>query len=166
MKGLSKKEIEMVADLEFRQKYYFLKEDIKDHFKNKKQLTNTIYSLRKKERIIRLNKDKYFLVPIKSRTGKWSANPYILADEIFNGEGYFIGGWAAANTWRLTDQIPMQFDIYTTKRQGKARILNTRFVFHRTTENRVKQAEQQTIQNHPYMIMNKEESKEWIKSRI
>ena len=72
-----------------------------------------------KERIIKINRQKYYLIPIRARTGKWTDNPHVVADEIFDGKSYFIGGWAAANYWKLTDQIPMQFDIWTTKRQGR-----------------------------------------------
>lgn len=165
MKGLSKKEIQVIADLEFRKKYYFATKDIKHHFKNKKQMINIVYTLRKKGRIIKLNKYKYFLVPIKARTGKWTDNPIIITDEILNGEDYYIGGWYAAHYWKLTEQIPMQVDIYTTKRQGKKKILNVRFVFHRTTEKNLEKAVTEKIENHPFRILNKEDSKKWMKSR-
>lgn len=165
MKGLSRKEIAMVADLEFNKKYYFKVDDIASHFDNRKQLINIIYTLRKKGRIIKLNKNKYFLVPIKARTGKWTDNPLIVADEISNGKEYFIGGWYAAYYWGLTDQIPMQVDIYTTRRQGKGKILNKRLVFHRTTRKRIEIAVIQKIENHDFRIISKEEAKKWMKSR-
>lgn len=166
MKGLSKKEIEAVSDLEFGKKYYFTAEDIKSHFNNKKQMTNIIYTLRKKGRIMKISKSKYFLVPIKARTGRWLDNPAIVADEMFDGENYYIGGWYAANYWRLTDQIPMQIDIYTTKRQGKTRMFNIRFAFHRTTKKSI--AKESTVQEaggHKFKIIKKEHSIEWMKSK-
>ena len=165
MKGLSKKEINVISDLEFRKMYYFTILDIKSHFENKRQMINTIYTLRKKGRIVKLNKNKYFLVPIKARTGKWTDDPFIITDEICNGEDYFVGGWAAANYWKLTDQIPMQVDVYTTRRQGKIKILNTRIVFHRTTKKRIKDAITGNIKNHNFKIQNKKDTKKWMKSR-
>lgn len=165
MKGLSKKEIKVIADLEFQKKYYFTTDNIKDHFKNKKQMINTVYTLRKKARIIKLNRNKYFLVPIKARHGKWTDNEMIIADEICNSKDYFIGGWAAANYWQLTEQIPMQVDIYTTRRQGKTNILNTRFVFHRTTKKNIEKAVKREIREHNFRIMSRENSKKWMKSR-
>ena len=49
MKGISKKEIEIVADLEFRKRYYFTRDDVKHHFQNKKQMINIIiYSKEKR----------------------------------------------------------------------------------------------------------------------
>ncbi|MFH1209983.1 MAG: hypothetical protein V1663_04305 [archaeon] len=165
MEGLSKKEIKVISELEFRRLYYFTIEDIKDLFENKRQMINTVYTLRKKGRIINLNKNKYFLVPIKSRTGKWTDNPIIIADEICDSKDYFIGGWYAAYFWKLTDQIPMQIDIYTTRRQGKVNLLNKRFVFHRTTKKRIGKSITKNIQGHSLRIQNKRETKKWMKSR-
>lgn len=165
MKGLSKKEIKIVADLEFRKKYYFTTEDITHHFKNKRQMINIVYTLRKKGRLIKLNKHKYFLVPIKARTGKWTDNPIIIADELCNGKDYYIGGWYAAYYWKITDQIPMQVDIYTTRRQGKIKIMNTRFVFHRTTKKSVDRAVKQKIGEHSFKIISFEVAKGWMRSK-
>ena len=165
MQGLSKTQIAAIANLEFKQKYYFTKEDIKEYFKNKRQLVNTIYSLRKKGRIVRINRNKYFLVPIRAKIGKWTDHPFIIADEICDGKDYYIGGWQAANFWRLTDQIPMQADIYTTRRQGKKNMLNTRFVFHRTSKKSLKKAVTKQIDKHSFQILNRNEAKKWMKSR-
>jgi predicted transcriptional regulator of viral defense system len=166
MEQISKKEIKVISDLEFRQKYFFTKKDIEKKFDNKIKLTKTLHHLKKKERIVRLNRDKYYLIPIKARTGKWTENPFIVADEIFDGEGYFVGGWAAANYWNLTDQIPMQYDIWTTKRQGTVKILGIRFKFHRTTKNRTENAMTKYIKNHPFKIQNKEDTKKWLSKRL
>lgn len=165
MKGLSKKEIEIISSLEFDKKYFFLSEDIDKFSESRTQRYNIIKNLLKKGRIVKLNRKKYYLVPIKAKSGSWSEYPFIVADEMFNGASYFIGGWSAANYWKFTDQIPMQIDIYTTKRQGKARILNKKFVFHRTTEKKIRNAIKRKIGDHDFIIQNRGESKKWIKSR-
>lgn len=165
MNGLSKTEMQIVANLEFAKKYYFTRENIAHLFENRRQMTNTLYTLHKKGRIHRLNKNKYFLVPVKARSGKWVDNPLIIADEMMNGENYYVGGWYAASYWRLTDQIPFQVDIYTTKRQGKVAIMNVRFVFHRTTKKNLHNAILQKIEGHPFWILNKEQTKRWMKSK-
>jgi len=102
------------------------------------------------------------LVPIKARYGTWTDHPLIVANEIMDGEKYYIGGWYAAYYWKLTDQVPMQVDIYTTRRQGKTNILNTRFVFHRTTKKNIKKAVTKKIGEHNFRIMSKENSKKWM----
>lgn len=165
MKGLSEKEVEIIANLEFKKKYFFTAQDIDKYAKNKTQRYNIIKSLVKKDRIIKINRSKYYLIPIKARTGKWTENSLIIADEIFNGEDYVIGGWAASNYWKLTDQIPVQTDIWSTKRQGKTNIMNNRFVFHRTTKSKVQKAVTEKIGSHDFRIISKEDAKQWIKGR-
>ena len=166
LKGISKKEIEIISWLEFNQKYFFTSVDIEKFSKDKTQRYNLIKNLLKKKRIVKLNKTKYYLIPIKAKSGSWSEHSFIIADEVCNSEDYFIGGWAAANYWKLTEQIPMRVDLFTTKRQGKVQVLNTRIVFHRTTKKRLQYFVTKKIEQHEFKILNREESKEWLKSRI
>ena len=165
MKQLSKKEVEIIAKLEFDRKYFFKREDVKDFFTSSQQISDFIYGLRSKERIIKINRRKYYLIPMKAKSGGWSEDPFIIADEICDGKDYVIRGWAAANYWKLTDQIPMQYDVYTIRRQGKTRIMNARFKFRRTTKKRVERAVTQEISGHSFKIMSKTEAKKWMKSR-
>lgn len=166
MEGLSKKEIEVISALEFDKKYYFTRDDIRYHFQKESKLRHTIHKLLKKERIISLNKNKYYLIPIKAKRGKWADDAFVIADEIFNGKNYVIGGWSAANYWRLTDQIPMKIEVYTTKRQGTYKFLNTTFIFRRTTQKKIETTSvTEKIGEHDFKIMSKEESKQWFKKR-
>jgi len=162
---LSQKQVEVVAWLEFYKKYFFIIEDINQFFKDKKQRYNIIQRLISKKRIIKLNRNKYYLVPIKAKTGGWAEDPFILADEIMGGKDYFIGGWAAANYWHLTNQIPFWIEVFTTKRQGRKKILNTGFVFRRTTPNRIKRAIIRKVVKHEFRIAGKRQMKKWMKLR-
>jgi len=165
LRPLSQREVRIVADLEFQEKYFFTREDIKKYFDSESKLRYTIHRLKKKGRIISINKNKYYLIPIKARSGGWSEHPFILADEMFNSEGYYLGGWTAAHYWNLTDQVPMKKSVYTNKRNGTVRILNTTFQFHKTTKKRLENAVVEKIQNHPFRILSKEKTQEWLKSR-
>ena len=165
IKGLSKREVEVIAWLEFYEKYFFTSKDIAHFFKNKQILYSAIKKLMKKKRIIKLNRNKYYLVPIKAKSGKWTEYPFIIADEMFNKEGYYIGGWAAANYWGLTEQVPMQISIYTNKRQGKNTILNTKFIFHRVRKETKKKVVIRKIKNHTFKILSKKASEKWLRLR-
>lgn len=166
MEGLSRKEMKITATLDFDKKYFFTSADIDTFAKNKTERYNIIKHLLKKKRIIKLNKTKYYLIRLRSKFETWAESPIIAADEMCDGKEYMIGGWAAANYWRLTDQIPMQVDIYTTKRQGKVKLFNTRFVFHRTTTKRLqKEVVMEKIGEHTFLIQDKEVTKKWMKSR-
>lgn len=165
IRGLSKKEIEIISWLEFHEKYFFSGKDIDRFAKHREQKYNIIKNLSKKERIFKLNRSKYYLVPIKAKSGRWSEHPFIIADEACNGKDYFVGGWAAASFWGLSEQIPLLIDVYTTRRQGKIEALNARIAFHRTTKKRLAKAVVRTIQGHPFRILSKKEAKKWMKSR-
>lgn len=165
MKGLSKKETEMIAELEYEEKYYFRREDISHHFQKDSQMRHTLHKLLLKKRIISLNKNKYYLIPIKAKNGKWADDAFRMADEICDSKEYFIGGWAAANYWKHTDQIPMKIEIFTTKRQGMCKILNNMYIFRRTTHKRLKEAVTRKRRGHKFKVLNKEASQKWLGSR-
>ena len=165
MEGLSRKEMEIVSWLEFYQRYFFSTSDVDRFATGKTQRYNIVKNLVRKKRVVKLSREKYYLVPIKAKSGSWVEHPFIIADEACEGECYFIGGWAAANYWRLSDQIPMQFDVYTTRRQGALRVLNTKFIFHRTTRRRVSSAVIKKIGKHKFRIERKEDIAQWLKSK-
>jgi len=166
IKGLSKKEVEIIAWLEFNKKYFFSVQEIEHFFKDKTKRYKHNKRTCKEKRIFKLNRTKYYLVPIKAKSGAWAEEPFVVIDEVMNGENYYIGGWGAANYWRLTDQIPFRYDVYTTRRQGKFRVLNTEIIFHRSTkDNAIKKAATIKIQEHDFKIINKKESKKWMKLR-
>lgn len=165
MKGLSSKEMEIVAYLEFEEKYFFSKDDIKRFFSTYNQTRHTTYKLLKKGRIVSLNKKKYYLIPVKAKTGKWYENSFVIADEVMEGKDYFIGGWAAAHYWRLTDQVPMKIEVYTPKRQGTKKFLTTTIIFRRTTQKNLKNSVIEKINGHEFRILKKEESERWMKSK-
>ena len=166
IKGLSKKEIEIISWLEFDQKYFFTSKDIDGFSKNTTQRYNIIKNLLKKRRAVKLNKTKYYLIPIKAKSGSWSEHPFIITDESCNSKDYFIGGWSSANYWKITDQVPMKVDVFTTRRQGNLQVLNTKIVFHRTTKKMIENSVIQKIGQHEFRILNKEETKKWMKSRL
>jgi predicted transcriptional regulator of viral defense system len=165
IKSLSSKEVSVISDLEFRKKYYFSRDDIEKHFSSRTKLNYYLHRLISKKRIIKLNRNKYYLVPIKAKTGNWTDDAFIIADEIFNGKDYYVGGWAAANYWKLTEQIPMKIEIYTNKRNGQKKILSVAFIFRKTTKKRIDNAVTKKINEHSFRILGKKESKEWLKSK-
>jgi predicted transcriptional regulator of viral defense system len=165
IKGLSEHEVRVLADLEFREKRFFTREDIKHHFDSDSKISYFIHRLKTKKRIIKLNRNKYYFVPFQSRTGRWSEEAFIIADEMMNGSDYYIGGWSSAYYWKLTDQVPMKTEIYTNKRGGFAKILTENFLFKKTTQKRIDNAVVRKIKGHPFRILSKTESKKWLTSK-
>ena len=165
IKSLSESEVRIIAELEFNNKYYFTREDISSYFNSKSKLNYTIHRLISKKRILKLSRNKYYLIPIKAPKGKWVDRAFIIADEIFNGKNYYIGGWASANYWNLSNQVPMKIEIYTNKRNGKLKVLNTEFIFRKTTQKRIDNSVKRELNSHSFKILNKKESEKWINLR-
>ena len=159
MKGLSGKEMEMVSTLEFDKKYYFTRKDIMPFFKNEKLMNFYIHRLKAKGRIIRLNKEKYFLVPIRAKGGFWAEHPLIIVDEIMNSKDYFVGGAYAKYYWKQIEQIPRQIDVYSTKKQGRMEIFNIIIQFKRIREIDRKDYVTKQIQEHGFNIATRRYTK-------
>ena len=165
IKGLSQKEVKIIAWLEFYQKYFFTTNDIEQFFTSKSILYNFIKRLVRKKRIVKLNKNKYYLIPIKAKSGAWIPYEFIIIDEICNSGEYYIGGWTSANYWKLTDQVPFTIEVFTTKKQGKINVLNTKIYFHRIRKFDKTKYVIKEIAEHEFKILNRKESKKWLKSR-
>lgn len=159
IRGLSDKEIKIVSFLELEEKRFFSKKDIGRFFKSKSDMYKYISSFKRKGRIVRINKDKYYLVPIQAQKG-WAEHPFIVADEMFNSKGYYIGGKAALHYWGFIDQIPTVIDVFSTKKQGARTVLGTKFRFKRVRK--LGEFVNRKIVGHSFFIASKEGSKKWI----
>ncbi|MBU0466929.1 MAG: hypothetical protein KJ718_00945 [Nanoarchaeota archaeon] len=160
-KGLSEKEISFISFLELKGRYFFTLQDTKGFFKDANERGVYLHRLRKKERVIKLNKSKYFLIPIKARNSKWSEHPFILIDEIMDGKNYCIVGKTAANYWKLIDQIPFAFEVWNTRRHGTIKVLSNKLVFKKHKLSDLPESTEKEIYGHKFIIATKEESKKW-----
>ena len=159
IRGLSNKEIKVVSFLELEEKRFFSKKDIKSFFKSESDLYKYLSSFKRKGRIVRINKDKYYLVPIQAQKS-WAEHPFIVADEMFNGKDYYVGGKATVHYWGFIDQLPAVIDVFSTTRQGNRTVLGTRFRLKRVRK--LGKFVKRMIAGHSFLIASKEESKKWI----
>ena len=159
-KSLSEKELKFISKLELKEKYFFTRTEIRNNFTSDNEMNVYLHRLKKKSRLIKLNKNKYFLIPVKAVGSKWSEHPFILVDEIMNGQNYCIVGKAAANYWKLIDQIPFEFVVYNTKKHYKMTIFNARITFRK--KRKLPKRIRKKVHQHQFIIATKEESKKWI----
>lgn len=89
-----------------------------------------LHRLVKKERIIRLSKDRYMLIPIQAHHG-WSEHPFIIVNELFVKKNYYIGNISALHYYGLIEQIPSKVFVYSPTRQGTKKILDFEIMFKR-----------------------------------
>ena len=160
-KGLSEKELAFISELELKSKYFFTLEEISHFFTSKNERGVYMHRLRKKGRVVKLNKSKYYLVPVKAVGSHWSEHPFILIDEMMNSRNYCIVGKAAAYHWKLIDQIPLAFEVWNTKKHGIVTIFNARLEFKKHKKKDIPQGVVQQIQRHSCIVASKGESKRW-----
>lgn len=158
-RGISNKELTVISYLELEGKRFFSRNDIKKFFKSNGDMNFYIYKLKSKGRIEKINKNKYYLIPIEAHMG-WTEHPFIVADEMFNGKEYYIGGKAAANYWGLIDQLPAVIDVFSKKKQGIKKILGTAFKFRRIRK--MAKVVKRKINDHEFWIATRGVSKKWI----
>jgi predicted transcriptional regulator of viral defense system len=157
--SLSEKELKFISKLELKEKYFFTRDDIRGNFNNDNEMNVYLHRLKKKERIIKLNKSKYFLIPVKAVGSKWSEHPFILIDEIMDGKDYCIVGKAAANYWGWIDQVPIEYEVYNKKKHKTVRIFHARLRFRKRRN--IPNGVIRKIHGHPFIIAAKKEAKQW-----
>lgn len=158
-KSLSEKELKFISKLELKKKYFFTRDDIKENFKTINEMNVYLHRLKKKGRIIKLNKTKYFLVPVRAVNNKWTEHPYIIIDEIMDGRDYCIAGKAAAYYHKLIQQIPAEFEVYNKSIHKNTTIFHARINFRK--KRKLPKYEEKTIHEHKFKIAVKQEAEKW-----
>ena len=161
-KGLSQKELDFISKLELKGKYFFTRGDIRGNFSSDNEMNVYLHRLKGKGRIVKLNKSKYFLIPVKAVGSKWSEHPFALINEIMNGKDYCIAGKAAAHYWKLIDQIPFEFLVYTPKKHSLMRLFNIRLHFMKRRKKNFPETTVRKMHGVPFFIATKQESRQWI----
>lgn len=159
-KSISEKELGFISELELKQMYFFTRDDIRQHFTSDNEMSVYIHRLKKKKRIIKINKSKYYLIPVKATKNNWSEHPYIIIDEIMNGKEYCITGKTAAHYWKLIDQIPFIYEVSTLKKSAKIKIFNATISFKK--KRIIPKNIENKIYGHKFIIATKKEAKQWI----
>ena len=161
-RSISEKELSFISKLELKGKYFFTRDEIRGNFTSINEMNVYLYRLKNKGRIIKLNKFKYFLIPVKAVNSKWSEHPFILIDEIMNGKDYCIVGKAAAHYWKLIDQIPYEYEVYNTKKHGFVKIFHARIDFKKRRKKNIPKGVEKSIHGHKFIIATKKEARKWI----
>lgn len=159
---LSEKELEFISRFELRGKTFFSRYEIKGFFNSDNEMNVYLHRLRKKRRIIKLNRSKYMLIPVKAVDRKWSEHPFIIIDEMMDGKDYCIVGKAAAYHWGLIDQIPFVYEVYNTRMHKDIEIFHTRLRFKKRRVMNLPKRVTKRIQGHDFIITTKDEAKRWI----
>lgn len=126
-KNLSKDEIYLISRAEYEKQKLITTEFAQKLFPDKNKASRVLVFLTQKGRLIRIEKGKYILVPIKAPNQQWMPNEFIVASLWMGETPYYIGYFTMYNYWGFTDQIPRTIFILNTDKSSKKDISGIRY---------------------------------------
>ena len=91
---------------------------------------NVLKRLRKKKRVMHLQKGLYLFAPLKSgKEGFWSEDAFIVAKHLVGKENYSIGFLSAMNHFGMTEQIPVVVHVALERQKKPVEAVSVKFVF-------------------------------------
>ena len=92
-----------------------------------------LHGLVRKNRIYRIERSRYMLVPAVAGTGRqWAEYPWVIVPRLIGT--YYVGFCTAMNYWGMTEQIPYTVFVATPKRKRRLEHCGQRFEFVRLSE--------------------------------
>jgi len=125
--NLSKDEIYLISRAEFEKQKIVTTPFVQKLFPNKNKASKTVASLTRKGRIIRLEKGKYIIVPIKAPNQQWTPNEFVVAALWMGDTSYYIGYFTMYNYWGFTEQIPQTVFVLNLKKNAQKTIGDVKY---------------------------------------
>ena len=126
-KNLSKDEIYLISRAEFEKQKLITTAFVQKLFPDKNKASRVLVFLTRKGRILKIEKGKYILVPIKAPNQQWMPNEFVMADLWMGDTPYYIGYFTMYNYWGFTEQIPRTIFVLNTAKSRKTIIQNLLF---------------------------------------
>lgn len=153
---LSKKEIGLMARLEFEGREIYTREEIVGFCGNKRKAGYLIKKLLEKRRLIKLIKGIYILIPLKAPYGQWMANEYLIARALAREANYYIGYSSVFNSYGFTDQVARGISIINDKYSLRKTIGDIEYRMIKVRPNRLYGLEKRTVKNEEIVFPKKE----------
>jgi predicted transcriptional regulator of viral defense system len=120
--SLRKEELYLISRAEYEKRKLITTDFSKKLFPQPKIAAAVLDSLYRKGRLIRLQRGKYLLVPIKAPNQQWMPNEYVVASLWMGETPYYIGYFTMYHYWGFSDQIPQTVYILNTRQNAETRI--------------------------------------------
>ena len=126
-KNLSKDELYLISRAEFEKQKLITTQFAQKLFPDKNKASRVLFFLTQKGRLIRIEKGKYILVPIKAPNQQWMPSEFIVADLWMGDTPYYIGYFTMYNYWGFTEQVPRTIFVLNTAKSCKKEIGGIRY---------------------------------------
>jgi len=118
-KNLSKDELYLISRAEYEKQRLITTSFVQKLFPDKNKAARILVYLTRKGRLLKIEKGKYILVPIKAPNQQWMPNEFVLANLWMGSVPYYIGYFTMYNYWGFTEQIPRTIFILNTAKSRK-----------------------------------------------
>ena len=154
--GLSKDEIYLISRAEFEKQALITTRFTQKLFADKNKASKVVTSLKRKGRILCLEKGKYLLVPLKAPYQQWMPNEFAVAGLWMGDTPYYVGYFTAYHYWGFTEQIPQTVFVLNTKRSYKKTIGHIRYEAVKISKEKYYGVQKIKVENQEVCISDKE----------
>ncbi len=158
MPGISSKEENLLASLGERSQRIFTVDEASKILELSKPFTSKIiHSLTKKNKLQRIEKGKYLVIPpVAWKTGKFTEESMIIAAQLI--DPYYVSYWTALHFYGWTEQPSRTVFIATTKLKRPVKLAGTQFKFVKLRPERFFGFKEQWIGDQKVSIASKEKT--------
>ncbi len=131
VKRFGEMELRLIFALEQKKNFIFTFSDARKILKTSvASVKNILKRLKKKNRVIRLQKGVYLFAPMKSgQDGFWSEHAFMVVPYLVKTKKYYIGFLSAMNYWGMTEQIPIIVTVALQRQKKSTEAVQSKFVF-------------------------------------
>jgi len=125
--NLSKDQLYLISRAEFEKQKLITTQFVQKLFPDRNKAYKMVVYLTRKGRLIKIEKGKYLLVPIKAPNQQWMPNEFVVAALWMKEIPYYIGYYTMYHYWGFIDQIPRTIFVLNTAKSSRRMICGLRY---------------------------------------
>ena len=125
--NISREQLYLLSRAEFERRKLITSDFAIALFGTPKKAATILDSLRRKRRLVQIERGKYLIVPLKAPNQEWSPNEFLVAHYWMGSVPYYIGYFTMYNYWGFTDQVPQTIFIPNLKKSREKIIGGVRY---------------------------------------
>lgn len=155
-KGLTPKEIDLLARFEYEGKEVYTRKDIISFCSGEKDADYLIRRLLMKNRLRNIVRNVYLFIPMKAPRGRWVGNEYVIAKALVRGSKYYIGYSSVFNSYGFTEQVAQMIHVVNDKYSLKKTVSGVRYKLIKVLPDRIYGLETRKINGEDIVFASKE----------
>jgi len=154
--NLSKDQLYLISRAEFEKQKIITTQFVQKLFPDRNKAYKMVVYLTRKGRLIKIEKGKYLLVPIKAPNQQWMPNEFVVAALWMREIPYYIGYYTMYHYWGFIDQIPRTIFVLNTAKSSRRMIGGLRYDAVKIDKKKYYGVKKINIENEEVTISDKE----------